>query len=82
MQAVGVDGSLAVAHDQGHGTVVLPADYVRNHVRLGYAATAHGNQGDTVDLSIAIVTAGTSHRSVYVGAHPRPHGQPALRRHR
>lgn len=68
VQAVGVDGSLAVAHDQGHGTVVLPADYVRNHVRLGYAATAHGNQGDTVDLGITIVTAGTSHRSLYVGA--------------
>jgi conjugative relaxase-like TrwC/TraI family protein len=68
VRAVGADGSLAVAHDQGHGTVGLPADYVRSHVRLGYAATAHGNQGDTVDLGITIVTAGTSHRSLYVGA--------------
>jgi len=68
VQAVGHDGSLAVAHDEGHGTVVLPADYARNHVRLGYAATAHGNQGDTVDIGIAILTASTSHRSLYVGA--------------
>ncbi|MGH9243837.1 MAG: MobF family relaxase [Acidimicrobiales bacterium] len=68
VQAVGADGSLAVAHDQGHGAVVLPADYVRSDVRLGYAATAYGNQGDTVDLGIMIVTAGTSHRSLYVGA--------------
>jgi ATP-dependent exoDNAse (exonuclease V) alpha subunit len=68
MQAVGGDGSLAMAHERGHGTVVLPADYVRSHVRLGYAATAHGNQGDTVDLGITFVTAGTSHRSLYVGA--------------
>lgn len=68
VQAVGVDGSLVVAHDQGHGTVLLPADYVRNHVRLGYAATSHGNQGDTVDLGITIVSASTSHRSLYVGA--------------
>jgi hypothetical protein len=68
VQAVAPDGSLSVAHDQGHGTVVLPADYARNHLRLGYAATAHGNQGDTVDLGITIVTPGTSHRSLYVGA--------------
>jgi conjugative relaxase-like TrwC/TraI family protein len=68
VQAVGADGTLTVAHDRGHGTAVLPADYARSHVRLGYAATAHGNQGDTVDVSLAIVTPGTSHRSLYVGA--------------
>jgi DNA transposition AAA+ family ATPase len=68
VQAVGADGSLTVAHNRGHGTVVLPADYVRTHVRLGYSATAHGDQGDTVDLGITIVTGGTSHRSLYVGA--------------
>lgn len=68
VHAVAANGALTLDHDRGHGTVVLPADYVRSHVRLGYAATAHGNQGDTVDLGITIVTAATSHRSLYVGA--------------
>jgi len=62
------DGSVAVSHDQGHGLVTLPADYVRAHLRLGYAATAHGHQGDTVDISLAVVTPATTHRSLYVGA--------------
>jgi hypothetical protein len=66
--AVGRDGSLAVSHEHGHGQVSLPADYAREHVRLGYAATAHGHQGDTVDVSLTVVTAATTHRSLYVGA--------------
>jgi conjugative relaxase-like TrwC/TraI family protein len=65
---IGPDGSLTVSHAHGHGTVVLPADYVQAHVRLGYAATAHGNQGETVDVGITIVTPNTTHRSLYVGA--------------
>lgn len=68
VQHIARDGSLTVAHHHGQGTVTLPADYVRSHVRLGYAATAHGNQGDTVDIGIAVVTPATSHRSLYVGA--------------
>jgi len=66
--AVGRDGSLAVSHEYGHGQVSLPAEYAREHVRLGYAATAHGHQGDTVDVSLTVVTAATTHRSLYVGA--------------
>ena len=46
----------------------LPADYVQEHVRLGYAATAHGLQGDTADASITLVSGSTSHRNLYVGA--------------
>jgi conjugative relaxase-like TrwC/TraI family protein len=65
---IGRDGSLTVSHDHGHGAVVLPADYVRTQVRLGYAATAHGIQGDTVDIGITVVTPATTHRSLYVGA--------------
>jgi hypothetical protein len=48
--------------------VTLPVDYVRRHLRLGYAATAHGHQGDTVDRSYTLVTPATSHRALYVGA--------------
>jgi len=35
---IGDTGELTVTHFGGHGTVTLPADYVREHVRLGYAA--------------------------------------------
>lgn len=66
--AVGRDGSLTVSHEQGHGQVRLPVEYAHEHVRLGYAATAHGHQGDTVDVSLTVVTAATTHRSLYVGA--------------
>jgi conjugative relaxase-like TrwC/TraI family protein len=66
--AVGGDGGLTVTHEHGQGQVRLPAEYARDHVRLGYAATAHGHQGDTVDVSLTIVTAATTHRSLYVGA--------------
>lgn len=68
VERIGRDGSLTVAHNGGQGTVTLSAEYVRSHVRLGYAATAHGNQGETVDVGVAIVTPATSHRSLYVGA--------------
>ena len=68
VRAVGPNGSLTVSHEHGHGTAVLPADYVGEHVRLGYAATAHGHQGDTVDVSLTVITAATTHRSLYVGA--------------
>jgi ATP-dependent exoDNAse (exonuclease V) alpha subunit len=60
-------GVLTVSHDGGHGTLTLPADYVRRHVHLGYAATEHGHQGDTVDIGIALVSAATTHRGLYVG---------------
>jgi conjugative relaxase-like TrwC/TraI family protein len=66
--AIGREGSLTVSHEHGHGHVSLPAEYTREHVRHGYAATAHGHQGDTVDVSLTVVTAATTHRSLYVGA--------------
>jgi hypothetical protein len=34
---------------------------------LGYAATEHGHQGDTVDISITLVSPATTHRGLYVG---------------
>jgi conjugative relaxase-like TrwC/TraI family protein len=63
---VGQTGSLTVSHLEAHGQVTLPADYARVHVRLGYAATSQGHQGDTVDIGIGVVTAATTHRSLYV----------------
>ena len=66
--AIGTDGSLTVTREQGHGTVTLPADYAHDHVRLGYAATEHGYQSDTVDHSLALVSAVTTRRGLYVAA--------------
>ena len=56
-----------MTHLSGHGTVTLPADYARQHVRLGYAATEHGNQSDTVTASTELVTPATTRRGLYVG---------------
>ena len=50
------------------GTITVPADYVREHVRLAYAATVYGTQGATVDRSITLVSGATDHRNLYVGA--------------
>jgi conjugative relaxase-like TrwC/TraI family protein len=66
--AIGTDGSLTVTRERGHGTVTLPADYAHDHVRLGYAATAHGYQSDTVDHSISLVSPVTTRRGLYVAA--------------
>jgi hypothetical protein len=60
------DGSVTLARPCGAGTVSLPADYVTQHVRLGYAATEHGHQGETVDVGISLTSAATTHRGLYV----------------
>ena len=54
--ATNTDRSLTVSHHRGHGHVTLPSVYVRAHVHLGYAATEHGWQSDTVDTSIALTS--------------------------
>ena len=59
---------MTVTRERGHGTVTLPADYAREHVRLGYAATEHGYQSDTVDHSIALDSTVTTRRGLYVAA--------------
>ncbi|MEU2200612.1 MobF family relaxase [Isoptericola sp. NPDC019482] len=48
------------------GSVVLPAAYVREHVDLGYAVTAHRAQGMTVDTCHVVVAGATSRENLYV----------------
>ena len=63
---IGTGGDVTVTQIGGHGTVTLPADYVREHVRLGYAATEPGNQSDTQTGSITLATPATTGRGLYV----------------
>ena len=58
-----VGGSGRVAGDR----IVLPADYVTEHVTLGYASTVHAAQGLTVDTCHTVVTQTTSAEALYVG---------------
>jgi hypothetical protein len=66
VDAITADGGLAVTRIDGHGTITLPDDYVRQHVQLGYAATEPGNQAETADRSLTLATAATTGRGLYV----------------
>jgi hypothetical protein len=62
----GADGSLR-ARNLGHGGhVALPAAYVRDHVQLLYATSAHRAQGTTVDTAHPLITDGMSREALYV----------------
>jgi exodeoxyribonuclease V alpha subunit len=59
------DGSVSVTGERGER--VLPGDYVRKYVELGYASTVHGVQGDTSTAAHLAVGEHTSAASAYVG---------------
>lgn len=58
-------GTLRVRSATG-AVAYLPAQYVREHVTLAYAATVHSVQGVTLDTSHALVSQRSRLRSVYV----------------
>jgi hypothetical protein len=60
------DGSMTVTRVDGHGSVVLPAKYVAEHVELAYATTAHRAQGRTVDTAHAFASPTTTREVLYV----------------
>jgi conjugative relaxase-like TrwC/TraI family protein len=62
---VAEDGSLTVTHPE-RGRADLPASYVAEHVELGWAVTSYGNQGDTVDVGIAVLEPGSTRSHAYV----------------
>ena len=66
--ALHFDGSITVSHQRGHGDLTLPADYARHYTRLGYAATEHGYQSDTVTTAISLTSPATTRRGLYVAA--------------
>lgn len=60
------NGELTVTPHSGHGQITLPAEYAREHVRLGYAATEMGTQSDTVTASLELASRATTCRNLYV----------------
>jgi hypothetical protein len=69
------DGGLVVApltgrddgREQLSERISLPAEYVADHLALGYASTPHAAQGLTVDASHSVVTPSTGAEAFYVG---------------
>jgi conjugative relaxase-like TrwC/TraI family protein len=47
-------------------TILLPADYVKNHVELGYAVTSHRAQGITTDTAHVVVAPSMPRENLYV----------------
>lgn len=67
IEDVGKDGTLVLSRQNGHAaTIILPADYVAEHVDLGYAITAHRAQGITVDTAHVLASARTTKENLYV----------------
>ncbi|HVW40231.1 MAG TPA: MobF family relaxase [Amycolatopsis sp.] len=68
------DGSLTIQRSgvRGRrGRVTLPADYVAEHVELGYAITAHRAQGATVDTAHLLVHSSSMIREAFYVAMTR-----------
>ena len=65
---ISADGSVLIDRLDARyaGKAVLPAEYVAEHVDLGYAVTAHRAQGTTVDTSHIVVTPSTTRENLYV----------------
>jgi hypothetical protein len=66
--ATNPDGSMAVRRGSGGTEVMLPADYVVQHVELGYATTSYRSQGRTVDTTHSLVSPTTTREVLYVAA--------------
>jgi thymidine kinase len=59
------DGGLVVVGTDRRRRTLTP-EYVAEKVHLGYATTAHGNQGATVDTAHTLLTPGVDAAGVYV----------------
>ena len=66
VHAVHRDGSLTAVHRDTARHVRLPADYVAEHVALGYATTIHGAQGATADICHTVITGTETREQLYV----------------
>ncbi|MEJ1834096.1 MobF family relaxase [Clavibacter michiganensis] len=64
---IGADGSLDVVHRDHAAPVTLPAEYVREHVELGYARTISRSQGLTADTSHVLGDESMTRETAYTG---------------
>ncbi|WP_218837196.1 MobF family relaxase [Cutibacterium avidum] len=62
------DGSLVLqrAGARWGATVIVPADYVAEHVELGYAVTSYRTQGITTDTAHVLVDSAMTRENLYV----------------
>ena len=60
------NGTLTVKSMNHGGRVTLPAAYVKEHVQLLYASTAHRVQGGTVDTAHPLITPAMTRETLYV----------------
>ena len=67
VEQVLASGALVARHLELGRTVELPADYVAQHVQLGYATTVHGAQGTTADTAHLVATGEETRQTLYVG---------------
>jgi conjugative relaxase-like TrwC/TraI family protein len=66
VSATHAGGSMTVTRVSGHGSVVLPTNYVAENVELAYASTAHRAQGRTVDTAHAFASPIATREVLYV----------------
>ena len=66
MTGISDTDDIIVVDITGSSVVTLPAEYVRDHVRLGYAATEYGTQSGTETASATLATPATTSRGLYV----------------
>lgn len=66
--SVQLNGSVEVRrHGRRWGSaVVLPAEYAKRHLELGYAVTSHRAQGITTDTAHTVVATGMTRENFYV----------------
>jgi hypothetical protein len=69
-RVAGVDATtnrIAAERLTDHARVVFEGDYLREHVKLGYAITVHSAQGVTADTAHAVIGETASRALAYVG---------------
>lgn len=64
--AIAENGSITACNTATGEELCLPADYVRDNVQLGYAATVHRAQGSTVDCTRAVIDHHVDRAGLYV----------------
>ena len=79
--ATNPDGSMAVRRGSGGAEVVLPADYVAQHVELAYATTSYRSQGRDGRHDALAGVADHDTRGALRRRHTRTRVQQVVRRH-